>query len=226
MNTHTHTHTLTHMHACTCAHTHYLHTHTTYTHTHTHTHTHVCTPMCHQLCITPTCSQCTLGCLKPVLVCGQMLGDMKFLDSLKEFDKEHIPSSIMKKIRERYISNPDYNPAIIKNVSSACEGLCKWVRAIDVYDEVNKVRALGLHSFSRGVIFCMFSCFWLSIPAPWQSLCIFLFSCHWWDPSRSVRESYMLRQPCAPEQTATTWSLCISLVPGCWWFPCRSVRRS
>ena len=70
-----------------------------------------------------------------------MLGDLKFLDSLREFDKDHIPGSIMKKIRDKYISNPDYNPAIIKNVSSACEGLCKWVRAIDVYDEVNKVRA-------------------------------------------------------------------------------------
>ena len=68
-----------------------------------------------------------------------MIGDLRFLDSLKEFDKDHIPLAIMKKIRDRYISNPDYNPAIIKNVSSACEGLCKWVRAVDVYDDVVKV---------------------------------------------------------------------------------------
>ena len=69
-----------------------------------------------------------------------MLGDMKFLESLKEFDKDHIPPHVMKKIREKYISNPDFDPAIIKNVSSACEGLCKWIRAMDVYDGVIKVK--------------------------------------------------------------------------------------
>lgn len=70
-----------------------------------------------------------------------MLGDMHFLDSLKEFDKDNIPGPIIKKIRDRYITNPDFNPDIIKNVSSACEGLCKWVRAMDVYDRVAKVVA-------------------------------------------------------------------------------------
>ncbi|KAK7495478.1 hypothetical protein BaRGS_00013176, partial [Batillaria attramentaria] len=71
----------------------------------------------------------------------KMLGDLKFLDSLKEYDKDHIPAPIIKKIRDRYISNSEFDPAIIKNVSSACEGLCKWVRAIDVYDGVAKVVA-------------------------------------------------------------------------------------
>lgn len=70
-----------------------------------------------------------------------MLGDMKFLESLKEYEKDNIPNAIMKRIREKYITNPDFDPAIIKNVSSACEGLCKWVRAIDVYDSVAKVVA-------------------------------------------------------------------------------------
>ena len=68
-----------------------------------------------------------------------MLGDMKFLDSLKEYDKDNIPSHIIKKIREKYISNKDFDPGIIKNVSSACEGLCKWIRAVDIYDSVIKV---------------------------------------------------------------------------------------
>ncbi|XP_041348477.1 dynein heavy chain 3, axonemal-like isoform X2 [Gigantopelta aegis] len=71
----------------------------------------------------------------------KMLGDMKFLESLKEFDKDHIPTHVMKKIRDKYISNPDFDPAIIKNVSSACEGLCKWIRAMEVYDGVIKVVA-------------------------------------------------------------------------------------
>ncbi|XP_067685210.1 dynein axonemal heavy chain 3-like [Haliotis asinina] len=71
----------------------------------------------------------------------KMLGDMKFLESLKEYDKDNIPAATIKKIREKYINNPDFDPAIIKNVSSACEGLCKWVRAMDVYDGVIKVVA-------------------------------------------------------------------------------------
>ncbi|PVD24893.1 hypothetical protein C0Q70_15383 [Pomacea canaliculata] len=43
--------------------------------------------------------------------------------------------------RDKYINNPEFDPAIIKNVSSACEGLCKWVRAVEVYDGVAKVVA-------------------------------------------------------------------------------------
>ena len=69
----------------------------------------------------------------------QVLGDLKFLESLKLFDKENIPVPIIRKIREKYITNPDFHPSLIKNVSSACEGLCSWVRAIEVYDRVAKV---------------------------------------------------------------------------------------
>ena len=41
----------------------------------------------------------------------------------------------------RYIPNEDFNPATVKNASKACEGLCKWVKAMDVYDRVAKVVA-------------------------------------------------------------------------------------
>ncbi|XP_062444589.1 dynein axonemal heavy chain 3 [Rhea pennata] len=71
----------------------------------------------------------------------KILGDLKFLESLKTYDKDNIPPAIMKRIRERFISHPDFQPAVIKNVSSACEGLCKWVRAMEVYDRVAKVVA-------------------------------------------------------------------------------------
>lgn len=69
-----------------------------------------------------------------------MLGDLKFLENLKDFDKDSIPGPVMKKIREKYVSNTSFYPSLIKNVSSACEGLCRWVRAIEVYDRVAKVR--------------------------------------------------------------------------------------
>ncbi|XP_054711131.1 dynein axonemal heavy chain 3-like [Uloborus diversus] len=71
----------------------------------------------------------------------KMLGDMKFLDALKSYDKDNIPESIIQKIRQKFSSNPDFDPAVIKKVSVACEGLCRWVRAMDVYDRVNKVVA-------------------------------------------------------------------------------------
>uniref|UniRef100_A0A5S6LE06 Protein MCM10 homolog n=1 Tax=Xenopus tropicalis TaxID=8364 RepID=A0A5S6LE06_XENTR len=71
----------------------------------------------------------------------KVLGDLKFLDGLKAFDKDNISPAVMKKIREKFIDNPDFQPSVIKNVSSACEGLCKWVRAMEVYDRVAKVVA-------------------------------------------------------------------------------------
>ena len=75
-----------------------------------------------------------------------MLGDMHFLDGLKEYDKDNIPSPIIRKVRDKYISNVDFNPDFMKNVSSACEGLCKWVRAIETYDQVAKVGVTHIYS--------------------------------------------------------------------------------
>ncbi|XP_078610604.1 dynein axonemal heavy chain 3-like isoform X1 [Branchiostoma floridae x Branchiostoma japonicum] len=71
----------------------------------------------------------------------KLLGDMKFLDHLKTYDKDNIPAPVIKKIRDRYTNDPEFDPAKIKNVSSACEGLCKWVRAMEVYERVAKVVA-------------------------------------------------------------------------------------
>eukprot|EP00794_Sanderia_malayensis_P006878 gene6878-7653_t len=71
----------------------------------------------------------------------KLLGELKFLDSLKSFDKDNIPPKFMQKIRDKYVSNKDFHPSLIKNVSSACEGLCSWVRAIEVYDRVTKLVA-------------------------------------------------------------------------------------
>lgn len=71
----------------------------------------------------------------------RMLSDMKFLDQLKAFDKDNIPPAVIKQIRDRYITNRDFVPEKIKVVSTACEGLCSWVRAMDVYDRVAKIVA-------------------------------------------------------------------------------------
>ncbi|XP_061547478.1 dynein axonemal heavy chain 7 isoform X6 [Phycodurus eques] len=71
----------------------------------------------------------------------KLLSDLKFLQSLKDFDRDNIPVNIMAVIRERYISNPDFVPEKIRTASTAAEGLCKWVCAMDKYDGVAKVVA-------------------------------------------------------------------------------------
>ena len=70
-----------------------------------------------------------------------LLSDMKFLDSLKAYDKDNINPAVMKQIRSKYMDNPEFVPDIVKNASSAAEGLCRWVRALECYDRVAKVVA-------------------------------------------------------------------------------------
>ena len=41
----------------------------------------------------------------------------------------------------RYTNNPDFDPPKIAQASTACEGLCKWVCAMDTYDSVAKIVA-------------------------------------------------------------------------------------
>lgn len=65
----------------------------------------------------------------------KLLSDMKFLESLQTYDKDNIPPAIIKVIRDKYISNPEFVPEKIKSASSAAEGLCKWVRAMESYDK-------------------------------------------------------------------------------------------
>lgn len=45
----------------------------------------------------------------------------------------------MAKIRKEYIPNPDFDPQKVRTASSAAEGLCKWVQAMEIYDRVAKV---------------------------------------------------------------------------------------
>ncbi len=59
------------------------------------------------------------------------------LNMLSTVPKVHI----MAKIRKEYTSNPDFDPAKVANASSAAEGLCKWVMAMEIYDRVAKVVA-------------------------------------------------------------------------------------
>jgi dynein heavy chain, axonemal len=71
----------------------------------------------------------------------KVLADMKFLDSLLNFDKDNIPTRVIQKIQERVLTNENFDIEKIKSASTACEGLCKWITAIVEYDKVIKVVA-------------------------------------------------------------------------------------
>ena len=71
----------------------------------------------------------------------KMLGDLKFLDSLVNFEKDTIPVKNIQKLQERILTNENFDPEKVKMVSTACEGLCKWIVAIYKYDKVYKVVA-------------------------------------------------------------------------------------
>uniref|UniRef100_A0A8C5BD67 Dynein, axonemal, heavy chain 12 n=1 Tax=Gadus morhua TaxID=8049 RepID=A0A8C5BD67_GADMO len=69
----------------------------------------------------------------------KLLGDINFLRDLRIYDKDNIPVAVMQKIRSEYMTNPDFDPTIVAKASSAAEGLCKWIKAMEVYDRVAKV---------------------------------------------------------------------------------------
>uniref|UniRef100_A0A3B4YVU2 Dynein axonemal heavy chain 7 n=1 Tax=Seriola lalandi dorsalis TaxID=1841481 RepID=A0A3B4YVU2_SERLL len=71
----------------------------------------------------------------------KLLGDMKFLQSLHEYDKDNIPPNFIAVIRNKYITNPDFVPEKIRTASTAAEGMCKWVCAMEKYEKVAKVVA-------------------------------------------------------------------------------------
>ena len=71
----------------------------------------------------------------------RLLGDMKFLQSLKDYDKDNISPKVMKEIRERIVTDENFVPEKVAKASVAAEGLCKWVRAMEAYDRVAKVVA-------------------------------------------------------------------------------------
>lgn len=46
---------------------------------------------------------------------------------------------MIKQIRERFVQNASFTPTEVAKVSAACEGLCKWILALEKYDRVIKV---------------------------------------------------------------------------------------
>ena len=71
----------------------------------------------------------------------KLLNSGTLLDSLKGYNKDEIQPKIIAKIRAEFKDNPDFTPKMTAKASSAAEGLCKWVLAMESYDRVAKVVA-------------------------------------------------------------------------------------
>lgn len=69
----------------------------------------------------------------------RLLGDMSFLQGLKDYDKDNIPQETIATIRKDYLTNPLFKPEIVAKASSAAEGLCKWIVALSKYDITAKI---------------------------------------------------------------------------------------
>ncbi|XP_058454309.1 dynein axonemal heavy chain 2-like isoform X2 [Malaya genurostris] len=67
----------------------------------------------------------------------RQLGEQKFLDTLKNLDRNHISDKTLKTIGG-YVRNPDLEPNKVGIVSKAAKSLMMWVRAIENYGKVYK----------------------------------------------------------------------------------------
>ena len=72
----------------------------------------------------------------------KMMGDVKvFIDQLKGYDKDNMDPKIIGLVRSKYVPMEDFTPEKAAKASSAAEGLCKWIMAMEIYDRVAKVVA-------------------------------------------------------------------------------------
>lgn len=52
----------------------------------------------------------------------KVLGDMKFLENLINYDKDNIPPRVMQKLTEKILHDENFDPDKVKTASTACEG--------------------------------------------------------------------------------------------------------
>lgn len=67
----------------------------------------------------------------------RILADIRFLERLRHFDRDHIDPSLIDRVK-LYLNHPDFSMENMKRASLASTTLCKWVLAIVQYFEVMK----------------------------------------------------------------------------------------
>ena len=50
----------------------------------------------------------------------------------------------MKKIKADFVPNPEFDPLKERMASSTAEGLCRWVKAMEIYDRIAKLKQIVL----------------------------------------------------------------------------------
>lgn len=72
----------------------------------------------------------------------RMLSDINtFIGSLRNYKKDEMDPKIVAEIKRDFLTNPDFDPDVIKKASNAAEGMCRWVIAMITYDRVVKIVA-------------------------------------------------------------------------------------
>ena len=63
--------------------------------------------------------------------------DMNFLDRLKNYERNNIPDSVLKRLRN-YTTKPEFDPHTVGQKNLASKSLCMWCKAMDNYAKVAK----------------------------------------------------------------------------------------
>ena len=79
----------------------------------------------------------TIVTLDYFLAGKKMMNNPKFLKNLSKFDKNNMTQEIIDQLAP-YMENPIFQPSVVRNASSAAEGLCKWIRAMYNFYIVNQ----------------------------------------------------------------------------------------
>lgn len=53
----------------------------------------------------------------------KLLGDIKFLEGLTNFNKDNVPAAVIKRLEDEFLSREDFDPEVVKKSSTAAEGL-------------------------------------------------------------------------------------------------------
>ena len=56
----------------------------------------------------------------------RLLGDLKFLERLKKYDRDNVPVRIIDVIRKKYVTDPEFTPANVAK-ASRCVPRASWL---------------------------------------------------------------------------------------------------
>merc|ERR1712154_412463 len=68
----------------------------------------------------------------------KLLSDANFLLKLKEYDKDSISQKTLKQLK-KYTKSKEFSYENVKSKSIAAAAMCRWVNAMEIYANVNKL---------------------------------------------------------------------------------------